>query len=278
MENYELSEAENERIFQSVVVETVLDGVARGIDKPKLILLGGQPGSGKTRSLVPDAEGDLAESGRPMLIDADQLRENHTGWKEAILADDVTAAEKTHPDARKWVRKACALAIETRCNVILDGTMASQESIAQVVKQFDDAGYEIDARILAIDGSTSWLGVLYRYEQKKSKRQDARMTPRTVHDHAVDGILETLAVIEKDGRVGRIKIVARGGEVLYDSTASSNDYESASEALNAERTRRKATHEEAQYDSDLQQLLNWAANRGIDVGSLDEYEQRILGY
>lgn len=104
------------------------------------------------------------------------------------------------------------------------------------------------------------------------------MTPRTVHDHAVDGILETLVAIEKDARVGRIKIVARGGKVLYDSTATSNDYESASKALNTERTRRKATHEDAQYDSDLQQLLSWAANRGIDVGSLEEYERRILGH
>ena len=278
MGSYELSEAENERIFQSVIAETLLTGVARGIDKPKLILLGGQPGSGKTRSLVSGAESDLAASGRPMLIDADQLRENHTGWKDAILVDDVTAAEKTHPDARKWVRRACALAIESRCNVILDGTMASQESIVQVVKQFVDADYEIEARVLAIDGNTSWLGVLYRYEQKKSKRQDARMTPRAVHDHAVDGIPKTLAVIETDARVGRIKIVARGGKVLFDSVGESNEYESASKALNAERTRVKAVHEDDQYDADLKQLLIWAAERGFEVESLEEYERRILGH
>ena len=147
MEDYELTEAENERIFQSDIVETLLSGVAQGITKPKLILLGGQPGSGKTHSLVPGVESDLAASGRAMLIDADQLRVNHSGWKDAILANDVTAAEKTHPDARKWVRKACALAIEKRCNVILDGTMASPQSIMQVVKQFHDAGYEIEASV-----------------------------------------------------------------------------------------------------------------------------------
>jgi hypothetical protein len=209
MGNYELSEAENERIFQSVIAETLLTGVARGIDKPKLILLGGQPGSGKTRSLVSGAESDLAASGRPMLIDAD---------------------------------------------------------------------YEIEARVLAIDGNTSWLGVLYRYEQKKSKRQDARMTPRAVHDHAVDGIPKTLAVIETDARVGRIKIVARGGKVLFDSAGESNEYESASKALNAERTRLKAVHEDDQYDADLKQLLIWAAERGFEVASLEEYEQRILGH
>jgi predicted kinase len=201
MDDYELLEAENERIFQSVIATILLNNVAQGIDKPKLILLGGQPGSGKTRSLVPGAENDLAASGRPMLIDADQLREIHPRWKEAILTDDVTAAVKTHPDARKWVRKAYALAIESRCNVILDGTMASPESIAQVIKEFDDAGYDIEARILAIDSRTSWLGVLYRYEQKKSKGQDARMTPREVHDDAVNGIPKTLAAIEADARV-----------------------------------------------------------------------------
>jgi predicted kinase len=276
VENYELLEAENERIFQSDIAEALLSGVAQRIDKPKLILLGGQPGSGKTRALVPGAENDLAASGRAMLIDADQLRVKHTGWKDAILTNDVTAAEKTHPDARKWVRKACVLAIERRCNVILDGTMASPQSIAQVIKQFHDAGYEIEARILAIEGRTSWLGVLYRYEEKKRKRQDARMTPRAVHDDAVDGIPKTLVEIEIDKRVGRIKIVARGGRVLYDGVGAPTVEESASNALDAERTRTREPEEEAQYENDLQQLLSWAAERGISAESLEEYEQRVL--
>ena len=135
----------------------------------------------------------------------------------------------------------------------------------------------IEARILAIDGRTSWLGVLYRYEEKKRKRQDARMTPRAVHDGAVDGIPKTLAEIEIDGRVGRIKIVARGGTVIYDGVGAAKAYESASKALNVERTRTKTPEEEAQYENDRHQLLKWAAERGMNVGSLEEYERRVLG-
>jgi predicted ABC-type ATPase len=141
--HYELSAAENERVFQSNIAANLLRGVAQEVLKPKLILLGGQPGSGKTRSLVPAAERDLAASGQAMLIDADQLRVNHPGWQDALLEDDVTAAEKIHADARKWVRKACALAIEKRCNVILDGTLASPQSIMQVIEQFHEAGMKL---------------------------------------------------------------------------------------------------------------------------------------
>lgn len=275
MNSYELPEADNEHVFKSAIVATLLSGVAQDVPKPKLILLGGQPGSGKSRSLAPTAERDLAASGRPMLIDADQLRMHHPQWQEAILETDVTAAEKTHPDARIWVGKACALGIEKRCNVLFDGTLASAQSTARVIDQFSRAGYEIEVRILAIDARASWLGVLYRYEEKKRNRQPARMTPRQVHDDAFDGIPKTLAAIETDKRVGRIQIVACGGAVLYDNVAASNEARSASEALRVERIRERSKGEAEQYEEDLRQLLKWACERGIDVNSIEGYEQHV---
>ena len=44
MDNYELLDAENERLFRSVIAKILLNDVAQRIAKPKLILLGGAAG------------------------------------------------------------------------------------------------------------------------------------------------------------------------------------------------------------------------------------------
>jgi hypothetical protein len=60
------------------------------------------------------------------------------------------------------------------------------------IKRFEDAGYAIDVRVLAISRRRSWLNVSRRYEDEKSRRGTGRMTPREVHDEAYDGLVKSL--------------------------------------------------------------------------------------
>ena len=276
--SHELSDEENKRLFNARISTLLLDQVACDLGSPRLILLGGQPGSGKSRLLRGPAFNEIKKNcGYPMVIDADDLRIHHPSWSKVNLESDTKAAEHTHSDARKWVRQACNLAITNKCNVILDGTMGSKVSIEAILTQFNEAGYDIEARVLAVDNETSWLGVLSRYEEQKHESGFGRMTPRKVHDEAYSGLVETLRTLEKDKRVRRIFVCGRGSSALFDSNSLVADQtKTAVAALETERDRSKTQEESEKYRSAVTMLLTKANNRGLSASTLDEYEKQIM--
>lgn len=95
------------------------------------------------------------------------------------------------PDSGQWVEKAMAYAKEQRFNVIIEGTMRDHDVVAATMNEFRAAGYEIDARVLAVSFQLSGQGIYQRYEHQKADRglgcsatarmagrQSCRATPR----------------------------------------------------------------------------------------------------
>src|SRR6266550_6974860 len=88
-----LSESESQRIFSEAIAPVITSRV--GADRPvtpRVIMLGGQPGSGKTSRLRFPAEDELKGAGGFITIDADQLRTYHPQWEALSQEDDSTAA------------------------------------------------------------------------------------------------------------------------------------------------------------------------------------------
>ena len=75
---YQLSEHENTRIYRDRIEPILLATIQEsGHAQPRLIMLGGQPGSGKTFRLRNPAEEELARVGGFISIDADEMRTYH---------------------------------------------------------------------------------------------------------------------------------------------------------------------------------------------------------
>ena len=79
-------------------METAYKGVERDAlaetqaqDKPKAILLGGQPGSGKS-VLAAEAARELRDQGGAVVIDADRMREENPRYKQLSRDDPQHAA------------------------------------------------------------------------------------------------------------------------------------------------------------------------------------------
>lgn len=92
--------------------------------RPHAVLLGGQPGSGKS-TLVEDLRLEYDGRGGAAVIDVDRLRKFSEGYIELSKTDPVHAAGLTHEDARGLKNRLQDAVIEGKRNFVLDGTMRS---------------------------------------------------------------------------------------------------------------------------------------------------------
>lgn len=268
---YQLAEQENGRIYKDRI-EPILLATAQvsGHERPRLIMLGGQPGSGKTFLLRNPAEDELAQDGGFISIDADEMRTYHPAAESLKHLDDRTAAMHTQPDAAAWVSLAIDTAIRERCHVVLDGTMGSPKSVLERIKRFEAAGYAIEVRVVALNHRRSWLGVLRRYEDEKSRRGTGRMTPREVHDEAYDGLIKSLEALLPLPHV-RLRIYSRDQEIFDSNVKPSRS--DAEQVLIGERVRPWTTVEKDTYSDDVKRLVTQAQTRGADADTINEYQR-----
>src|SRR3546814_20028450 len=86
---------------------------------------------------------------------------------------------------------AIAYSVQLRVNVLFEGTMRNPDVVAKTLRDFRGAGFETDARALAVSPELSSLGILQRYAAQKESRGVGRMTTSEAHQAAVTGMLAT---------------------------------------------------------------------------------------
>jgi hypothetical protein len=235
---YRLSDSENQRIFDARIKPRLFAGVQSSA-RPVAIIFGGQPGSGKSAALDLAAD-DLAQLGGAVQIIGDDLRVFHPDNARLMRDDDKIAAFYTGPDSGRWVEKAIAYAKEQRFNLIIEGTMRDSNVVAVTMTGLRDAGYEIDARALAVAFRLSEQGIYQRYENQKADKGEGRMTTPQAHQAAYDGLPITLAMIESEKLADRIAIYRRGAVAIYENELRDGQWRREPQAaaiLEAERIR-----------------------------------------
>ena len=73
---------------------------------PELIMVGGQPGAGKTAATVQAVRDLMRHGGGVAYINGDELRPFHPQYAALVAADRSTAADKTGADVGLWVERA----------------------------------------------------------------------------------------------------------------------------------------------------------------------------
>jgi hypothetical protein len=217
---YKLSEAENQRIFEQDVIPYLLATAYGKVEtraEPVMVMVGGQPGAGKSRSMD-SVKDDLEHDGGVVEISVDDLRKFHPLNDALMRRDNRSAANFTHADARLWAEKAERFARERRFNLVLEGTMKTPEHTASRLSDYRRDGYFVEVRLIATPERSSWQGVLERYEKQRADNGAGRMTPKDIHDAAIAGVLGTVERIERDGLANRVWVDRRGAEQLYCAT------------------------------------------------------------
>jgi len=259
-DQYKLSEIRHQAIFEQRIKRDLFSSTTPS-KQPIAIILGGQPGAGKS-ALVTAATKELNQRGGAVEIIGDDLRDYHPNYRRLMSENDKTGAFYTDRDTGRWIEKAIAEAKYQRANLVIEGTMRDSNKVAATMKSLREAGYKIDARALAVTAKLSELGIMLRYEGQKSDRGSGRMTTPESHKAGYDGMLGTLDRIETEKLADRVTVYRRGAEIIYTNTLKDGNWEhqpNARAIVEAERARPLNLQERRNYLAGFDKLATMLA-------------------
>lgn len=186
---------------------------------PELIMVGGQPGAGKTAATV-QAVRDLMRHGAGVAyINGDELRPFHPQYAALVAADRSTAADETGADVGLWVERAIREAAAGRFHAVIETTMRQPEVVRRTAEQFTAQGFGFEMRVVVVDPEASRLGIYERFATGlTSPSALPRFTLPSYHADALAQMPKTLAAVVKLAKV--VRFVDRHGQELYSSRAA----------------------------------------------------------
>ncbi len=208
-----LSAEEHARIFRERILEESAFSTATSQERPRVIVLAGQPGAGKG-GLARSAELELR--GDAVTVDPDALRDFHPKVESFRNAHPYTWADDTHPDASAWAKELRSAAVEGRKNLILDTTLADGEKAVALVKDLQAKGYEVEIRAMATHRLESELGVDERFSNSLERKGFGRYVPEGIRDQVYRDLPDNLNQVARETGTP-IRIFNREGVELYDS-------------------------------------------------------------
>lgn len=218
-----------ELIYQESIRDALFEGVSASA-QPRLVIVGGQPGAGKTYAVLAATQ-ELAVVGTGVaFINGDELRTYHPHYEALIQEDSATAADKTGADVGWWVRRGISEAAASGFNTVLETTMRQPAVVTRTAGEFANRGFKIELRVMLAHPEVSLLGIYQRYA---GALQRANVLPRFTlphyHDDALEQMPNTLSVVAP--AVDVVRIVDRQGDDLYASTSSPLDPVAALQTL-----------------------------------------------
>ena len=186
-------------------------------ENPKVVLLGGQPGAGKSglENLINIKKNYVSISG-------DDYREYHPRFKEINLEYGREASKYTQQWAAEITEKLIKELRKEKYNLIIEGTLRTAELPLKEASAFKKAGYEVELNVVVVKPEKSRLGTLERYEAMLKQGKVPRMTPKEHHDLVVNNIGNNLEIIYNSKAFDNIKLFDRENNLLYNYKESPN--------------------------------------------------------
>ena len=163
-----------------------------------------------------------------------------------------------------WTKRLFDTTIETRRNVIFEGTMRVKDAISNTMERLRSDGYHVTARVIAAHERQSIAGIHARFETQKLESGHGRMAPIEVHDQAYIGMLDTVENIELNSLADQIQVFNRSGEVIHDAKLINGawDKPGARASIELERARVPSIDEARTLVSDWKHVFNLMDDRG----------------
>ena len=201
---------EDEIIYQGIKSK-IIKG-KKPVPEPVAIILGGQPGSGKSNIY------ELAKArfnDNIVEIDCDKFRVFHPKSDEYYL-DPYTYGEKTNPLISAISDRLVKELSDDKYNLIIESPMKSTHAAFWVHELTTPKGYTVEAHIMATPKEQSWQGVNDRFLFQLKSGKQARIVPPEVHDVTVEHIADAAYEISTSGKMANMYVFQRDGSCLYD--------------------------------------------------------------
>ncbi|MCF0163463.1 MAG: zeta toxin family protein [Fusobacterium necrophorum] len=179
-------------------------------ENPKVFLLGGQPGAGKS-----GLEHMINLKKEYVSISGDDYREYHPRFRELNLEYGREASKYTQQWAAEMTEKLIEEFKNSKYNLIIEGTLRTAELPLKEANRFKKAGYEVELNVVVVKPEKSRLGTLQRYEEMLKRGKIPRMTPKDHHELVVNNIGNNLNQIYEAKAFDNIKLYDRENNLLY---------------------------------------------------------------
>lgn len=227
---------------------------AQPVDRPSTVLLGGQPGAGKSRA----GEMAAAESGGSLVpIVGDDLRQFHPDYHRVMREEPLRMPEVTAAVSGRWIQMCVDHAREQGFSALIEGTWRNAQVPLEGARAAKADGRRVDAVLVAVQPEVSRLGTMERYYRDVLAGRDARWTPPAGHDAAVSSLPGTVEAVALSGDVDSLRVVSRAGETLIhdDGPPSPERAAGAVAAMQREWMRPLIPQERARYERDVHEML-----------------------
>ena len=179
---------------------------------PKAVVLGGQPGAGKS-ILIDIAKKEFLDN-NVVIINGDELRRVHPDSKKILKEHEKEYAFYTDADVRVWTSDLFKKAIKDKYNIIFEGTMRTN-AICNTLRELKDNGFFVEIKVLSVNGIDSIISTMERYENQKKFEGHGRVTPSESHKNAYYRMLDTLETIEKQKCFDTLEVLTRDCDIIY---------------------------------------------------------------
>ena len=205
-ERFSVDAAQIEKLKeQCIAFEVELYGI-KPVNNPKLIIVGGQPGAGKSDL---QKYGELELASNVVVLSTDVLRSYHPHEREI---------KKNYPDyyhsltvdlARILLINLENYALANKLNVILESTLGNSEVMLQKINKYRKHDYQIDLKVIAVNEMISYLGAEDRYENTILAEKSGRMVSKQNHDQNYKDIPNTLQMLQDRNLLDNVALYQR---------------------------------------------------------------------
>ncbi len=215
--------------------------------RPVAVLLGGQPGAGKSRA----AQFARELYDHPLVVvNGDDFRALHPDFKRLQRDDPEQMPRVTQAVSAPLVERSIDYAKEHRVSMLVEGTFRDSAVALRTAAALSEAGFKVHAVALAVPPAVSYASTLGRFYETQGTDQ-SRWTPREAHDVAVAGMPSTVEALGQSADVARVSVLDRDGRVLSDDTRPGPQRARAARAVVEEEHARPLTVAERQLVSSI---------------------------
>ena len=162
------------------------------VEFPKVFVLGGQPGAGKS-TLTSKIEESMGKN--IIAINGDDFRSSHPNYDNLIKTYGDDSVLYTQKFSNTITEKLIEDLGNEKYNLIVEGTLRTTEAPLKTSKLLHSKGYSTNLNIVCVKPEFSYLGTLERYQEMKKNGLIARATPKESHDNVVASFAENLSKI-----------------------------------------------------------------------------------
>lgn len=215
-DHYALSTSDLDRIFHNDVVPFLFG--TNPSKYPTLILVGAQPGAGKSQA----GNSAISESGQEVArIIGDNLRRFHPDYGCLLGMHPSAMPDATSQAVSAWVERSIEFSARNRFNVLVEGTFRDAEVTLNTAQLFHQSGFRIEAHLVAVSPEVSHMGIGKRFVDAERRGEDAaRFTSLAAHDRSLKALPTTIRALSVSGSSVDKIVVRSRDSVLFDKERS----------------------------------------------------------